>query len=80
MHFFPFQLDVLDRELSKKEFIIGDEYTIADVSIWPWYGRLVLGQQYGAPDFLQVSVSAVGVTTYHMYTSIGVGHVMLFAL
>ena len=49
------QLDVLDRELSKKEFIIGDEYTIADISIWPWYGRLVLGQQYGAADFLQVS-------------------------
>ena len=49
------QLDVLDRELSKKEFIIGDDYTIADISIWPWYGRLVLGQQYGAADFLQVS-------------------------
>jgi len=49
------QLDVLDRELSKKKFIIGDEYTIADISIWPWYGRLVLGQQYGAADFLQVS-------------------------
>ena len=49
------QLDVLDRELSKKEFIIGDEYTIADISIWPWYGRLVLGQQYGAADFLQVN-------------------------
>ena len=48
------QLDVLDRELSKKEFIIGDDYTIADISIWPWYGRLVLGQQYGAADFLQV--------------------------
>ncbi|MDB3861934.1 glutathione-dependent disulfide-bond oxidoreductase, partial [Paracoccaceae bacterium] len=49
------QLDVLDRELSKKEFIIGDDYTIADISIWPWYGRLVLGQQYGATDFLQVT-------------------------
>ncbi len=49
------QLDVLDRELSKKEFIIGDEYTIADISIWPWYGRLVLGNQYGAADFLQVA-------------------------
>ena len=49
------QLDVLDRELSKKEFIIGDDYTIADISIWPWYGRLVLGQQYGAADFLQVN-------------------------
>jgi GST-like protein len=48
------QLDVLDRELSKKEFIIGDDYTIADISIWPWYGRLVLGHQYGAADFLQV--------------------------
>ena len=53
------QLDVLDRELSKKEFIIGDEYTIADISIWPWYGRLVLGQQYGAADFLQVSDEVV---------------------
>ena len=48
------QLDVLDRELSKKEFITGDEYSIADISIWPWYGRLVLGKQYGAADFLQV--------------------------
>ena len=35
------QLDVLDRELLTKEFIIGNEYTIADISIWPWYGRLV---------------------------------------
>jgi GST-like protein len=49
------QLDVLDRELSKKEFIIGDDYTIADISIWPWYGRLVLGQQYGAAAFFTVS-------------------------
>ena len=48
------QLDVLDRELSKKKFITGDEYSIADISIWPWYGRLVLGKQYGAADFLQV--------------------------
>jgi GST-like protein len=41
------QLDVLDRRLADNEFIAGSEYTIADMAIWPWYGGLVKGWQYG---------------------------------
>jgi GST-like protein len=48
------QLDVLDRQLAGNEFVAGNEYTIADVAIWPWYGGLVQGQQYGAAEFLSV--------------------------
>lgn len=48
------QLDVLDRNLSTREFMIGDDYTIADIAIWPWYGNLVLGKQYNAGEFLDV--------------------------
>ncbi len=48
------QLDVLDRQLADNEFIAGDEYTIADMAIWPWYGSLAQGTQYGAGEFLQV--------------------------
>lgn len=49
------QLDVLDRNLADRQFMIGDEYTIADIAIWPWYGVLCLGQQYGdAGTFLDV--------------------------
>jgi GSH-dependent disulfide-bond oxidoreductase len=48
------QLDVLDRQLAHQEYIAGDEYTIADMAIWPWYGALVLGVVYGAGEFLQV--------------------------
>ena len=48
------QLDVLDRQLAERPFIAGDDYTIADMAIWPWYGNLVLGRQYGdAATFLQ---------------------------
>ncbi|WP_022681208.1 glutathione-dependent disulfide-bond oxidoreductase [Sphingobium bisphenolivorans] len=46
------QLDVLDRQLATHEFVAGDEYTIADMAIWPWYGGLVLGRAYGAAEFL----------------------------
>ena len=48
------QLDVLDKQLAKNEFIAGDEYSIADIATWPWYGNLVIGNQYEAKDFLQV--------------------------
>jgi len=48
------QLDVLDRRLSDNEFISGSDYTIADMAIWPWYGGLVKGWQYGAAEFLSV--------------------------
>ena len=48
------QLDVLNRELAKKEWIAGPDYTIADMAIWAWYGQLVLGRLYDAAEFLQV--------------------------
>lgn len=49
------QLDVLDRQLADNRYIAGDEYTIADMAIWPWYGNLVLGRQYDAAEFLDVA-------------------------
>lgn len=48
------QLDVLDRRLAETEYVAGGEYTIADMAIWPWYGGMVKGWQYGAAEFLQV--------------------------
>jgi GSH-dependent disulfide-bond oxidoreductase len=48
------QLDVLDRRLSESEYIAGDSYTIADIAIFPWYGGLAKGWQYGAAEFLAV--------------------------
>ncbi|MFG1465617.1 glutathione-dependent disulfide-bond oxidoreductase [Xanthobacter sp. DSM 24535] len=48
------QLDVLDRQLATNAFVAGDTYTIADMAIWPWYGGLVKGWQYGAAEFLSV--------------------------
>ena len=48
------QLDVLDRRLAEVPFIAGEDYTIADMAIWPWYGALVKGLVYGAGEFLQV--------------------------
>jgi GST-like protein len=50
------QLDVLDQQLAAHEFIAGDEYTIADMAIWPWYGGLVLGTLYDAAEFLDVKI------------------------
>ncbi|ACT60520.1 glutathione-dependent disulfide-bond oxidoreductase [Hirschia baltica] len=48
------ELDVLDKALEKSKFIAGDEYTIADIAIWPWYGALALGHLYEAAEFLSV--------------------------
>lgn len=48
------QLDVLDRNLAEREFMAGDEYSIADMAIWPWYGGLVKGVLYEAGEFLSV--------------------------
>jgi GST-like protein len=47
-------LDVLDRRLAESEYVAGPSYTIADMAIWPWYGGLVRGGQYGATEFLSV--------------------------
>ena len=54
------QMDVLDRLLAERKFICGDEYTIADMAIWPWYGQMALGRSYDAAEFLQV----------HTYTNV----------
>jgi GST-like protein len=48
------QLDVLDRRLGESQYLGGDDYSIADMAVWPWYGALVTGQVYDAADFLQV--------------------------
>ena len=48
------QMDVLDRRLADHRYVAGDEYTIADMAIWPWYGALAKGQLYEAGEFLQV--------------------------
>jgi GSH-dependent disulfide-bond oxidoreductase len=48
------QLDVLDRRLAETEYVAGGDYTIADMAIWPWYGGLAKGWQYGAAEFLSV--------------------------
>lgn len=47
------QLDVLDKQLEKNAFISGDEYTIADMAIWPWYGALVKNEVYEAAQFIE---------------------------
>lgn len=48
------QADVLDRRLAEAEYLTGDAYTIADMAVWPWYGRLVAGELFDAGEFLQV--------------------------
>jgi len=54
------QLDVLDRQLANNKYIAGDEYTIADMAIWPWYGALVANKVYDAAEFLEA----------HTYTNV----------
>lgn len=49
------QLDVLNQHLSNNDYMAGDEYSIADIAIWPWYGSLVLGDLYDAAEFLDVA-------------------------
>ena len=48
------QLDVLERQLAEHEYIAGEDYTIADMAIWPWYGGVALGRAYDAAEFLDV--------------------------
>ena len=52
------QLDVLDRRLAETPYLAGDDYTIADIAVWPWYGALAKGQLYDAGEFLQVQAYA----------------------
>ncbi len=48
------QMDVLDRRLAETQYVGGEDYTIADMAIWPWYGGLAKGWLYEAAEFLQV--------------------------
>jgi GST-like protein len=54
------QLDVLDQRLAVNQFLGGGEYTIADMAVWPWYGNLVKGLNYGAGEFIEA----------HTYTNV----------
>tara|TARA_R110002096_G_scaffold78928_3_gene185482 strand:- start:961 stop:1836 length:876 start_codon:yes stop_codon:yes gene_type:complete len=47
------QLDVLDRRLADNRFLAGEDYSIADMAVWPWYGNLVKGTIYDAGEFVQ---------------------------
>ena len=49
------QLDVLDQNLSTRSYLCGDEYTIADMAVYAWYGALVLHNIYDAAEFLDVA-------------------------
>jgi GST-like protein len=48
------QMDVLDRRLAETRFLAGEDYTIADMAVWPWYGGLAKGLTYDAGEFLSV--------------------------
>ncbi len=46
------QMDVLDKRLAESRFIAGDDYSIADMAIWPWYGVLTTNKLYDAAEFI----------------------------
>jgi GST-like protein len=48
------QLDVLDKHLANRKYLAGDDYTIADMAVWPWYGGMAKGLLYEGGEFLQV--------------------------
>jgi GST-like protein len=48
------QLDVLDRRLAETPYLAGNDYTIADMAVWPWYGGMAKGLLYGGGEFLSV--------------------------
>ncbi len=48
------QMDVLNQRLAQSRYVAGDDYTIADMAIWPWYGGMARGEMYEAAEFLQV--------------------------
>jgi len=48
------QMDVLDRRLAEHRFLAGEDYTVADMAVWPWYGAMAKGLLYGAAEFLSV--------------------------
>jgi len=49
------QLDVLDKHLAQNEYFAGQDYTIADIAIWSWYGQVLLDNAYDAAEFLGVA-------------------------
>jgi GSH-dependent disulfide-bond oxidoreductase len=50
------QLDVLNQHLADRRYMAGDDYSVADMAIWPWYGGMVKGQLYEAGEFLDVGI------------------------
>jgi GST-like protein len=48
------QMDVLNRRLAESRYLAGDDYTVADIAVWPWYGALAKGLIYDAGEFLSV--------------------------
>jgi len=47
------QLDVLNRQLAQQRYVAGEEYSIADMAIWPWYGGVATNEVYAAAEFLE---------------------------
>jgi GST-like protein len=48
------EMDVLNRRLAECRYLAGDEYTVADIAVWPWYGAMAKGLLYDAGEFLSV--------------------------